>query len=134
MALVVGVNREFITREEGLERISKIIGFLEKADRYHGAWPHFLNGHTGRRMPVFGLYDNGADLVETSFLMEGLLAAREYFQGNTAVEQSTYHRITRLWEAVDWDWFRRTKDGDALLLALVARVLVAHQSQTDRLE
>ena len=114
MALVVGVDRGFITREQGLERMRKILGFLEKADRYHGTWPHFLNGHTGRRMPIFGLYDNGADLVETSFLMEGLLTAREYFKGRAPAERATYERITQLWDTVDWDWFRRTKDGDAL--------------------
>jgi exo beta-1,2-glucooligosaccharide sophorohydrolase (non-reducing end) len=110
MALVVGVDRGFITREQGRQRLLEICAFLQKADRYHGAWPHFLNGTTGRRMPVFDMYDNGADLVETSFLMEGLLAARQYFRG----ERELYEQITALWNAVEWDWFRRTPDGKAL--------------------
>ncbi len=114
MALVVGVDRGFISREQGLLRMLKITNFLAKADRFHGVWPHFMNGETGRRMPVFGIYENGADLVETAFLMEGLLSARQYFKGNTPPEQEVYNRITNLWKSVEWEWFRRTPDGDAL--------------------
>ena len=115
MALIVGVNRGFITRAQGLERLTKILDFLEKAPRYHGAWSHFLNGYTADSMLVFGMYDNGGDLVETSFLMQGLLAARQYFKGGSDTEQSVYHRITHLWETVEWDWYRRTPTNDALL-------------------
>jgi hypothetical protein len=115
MALVVGVDRGFITREQGLQRMLKIASFLEKADRYHGAWPHFMNGATGKRMPVFDMYDNGADLVETSFLMEGLLTARQYFKGGSVLEKELYTKITGLWNTVEWDWFRRTPNGVALI-------------------
>ena len=68
MALIVGVDRGFITREQGIERLTKILDFLEKTPRYHGAWAHFLNGNTAQTMLVFGMFDNGGDLVETSFL------------------------------------------------------------------
>jgi hypothetical protein len=105
-ALVVGVDRGFISREQGIERLTKIVNFLEHAQRYHGAWSHFMNGSTGKTMPVFGMFDNGGDLVETSFLMQGLLAARQYFRRNSAAERDLYHRITRLWETVEWDWYR----------------------------
>ena len=110
MALVVGVERGFITREEGRTRMETIVGFLEGADRFHGVWPHFLDGRTGRTMPVFGRYDNGGDLVETSFLVQGLLAARQYFKE----DQALYSRITALWEGVEWDWYRREPDSDFL--------------------
>jgi exo beta-1,2-glucooligosaccharide sophorohydrolase (non-reducing end) len=92
----------------------QIARFLEKADRFHGAWPHFMNGATGRRMPVFDQYDNGADLVETSFLMEGLLTARQYFNRSSPSEKLLCNKITNLWNTVEWDWFRRTPNGDAL--------------------
>jgi exo beta-1,2-glucooligosaccharide sophorohydrolase (non-reducing end) len=105
-ALVVGVDRGFITREQGIERLTKIIGFLEHAQRYHGVWSHYMNGSTGQTMPVFGMFDNGGDLVETSFLMQGLLAARQYFNGRSSAERDLYRRITRLWETVEWDWYR----------------------------
>ncbi len=115
MALIVGVDRGFITREQGIQRLTQILDFLEKAPRFHGAFPHFLNGYTAQSMLVFGMFDNGGDLVETSFLMEGLLAARQYFKGASAAEQNIYRRITRLWENVEWDWYRRSPQNDALL-------------------
>ena len=115
MALIVGVDRGFITREQGIERLTKILDFLEKVPRYHGAWAHFLNGDTAQSMLVFGMFDNGGDLVETSFLMEGLLAARQYFKDDGEAGQSIYQRITKLWETVEWDWYRRSPMNDALL-------------------
>jgi len=87
MALIVGVDRGFITREQGAERLAKIVGFLEKAPRYHGAWSHFMDGHTGQSLPVFALFDNAGDLVETALLMEGLLAARQYFHAPNDAER-----------------------------------------------
>jgi exo beta-1,2-glucooligosaccharide sophorohydrolase (non-reducing end) len=113
-ALVVGVDRGFITRSQGIERMKKIVTFLEHAQRYHGAWSHFMNGSTGKTMPVFGMFDNGGDLVETSFLMEGLLAARQYFRGDSESERDLYHRISQLWETVEWDWYRGPQPGDFL--------------------
>ena len=96
MAVITGVDRSFITREQGLQRLTKIVNFLERAPRYHGAWSHFMNGTTAESMPVFGMFDDGGDLVETAFLIEGLLAARQYFHGSTQAEQSLYARITHL--------------------------------------
>ncbi len=110
MSLLVGVERGFITRQQGVERLNKIITFLEKAPRYHGAWAHFLNGYTAQSIPLFGMYDDGGDLVETSFLLEGLLAARQYFHDQPGLVK----RITALWQGVEWDWYRISSDGDAL--------------------
>jgi hypothetical protein len=114
MALLVGVDRGFITRQQGVERLTKIVGFLEHVPRYHGAWSHFMNGGTGETMPVFGMYENGGDVVETSFLIEGLLAARQYFHASVKSEQSLDRRITHLWETVEWDWYRETPTSDFL--------------------
>ena len=114
MALIVGVDRGFITRQQGLERLTKIVSFLEKAPRYHGAWSHFMDGHTGESLPVFSMFDNAGDLVETAFLMEGLLAARQYLNRSSATEGELYQRISRLWETVEWDWYRRSSHSDAL--------------------
>jgi exo beta-1,2-glucooligosaccharide sophorohydrolase (non-reducing end) len=115
MALIVGVDRGFITREQGIERMQKILDFIEKAPRYHGAWSHFINGYSAQTMLVFGMFDNGGDLVETSFLMEGLLAARQYFKGSSEAEQDIYTRITKLWESVEWDWYRQSSQQNALV-------------------
>jgi exo beta-1,2-glucooligosaccharide sophorohydrolase (non-reducing end) len=114
MALIVGVDRGFITREQGLERLTKIVTFLEKAPRYHGAWSHFMDGSSGKTLPVFDMFDNGGDLVETAFLMEGLLSARQYFNGPTDREKNLFRRISHLWKTVEWDWYRRSPQSDAL--------------------
>jgi exo beta-1,2-glucooligosaccharide sophorohydrolase (non-reducing end) len=106
MALVVAVHRHFISREQGLGRLEKILSFLERAPRYHGAWSHYMNDETGMTMPLFGMYDNGGDLVETAFLMQGLLTARGYFNRDDPRERSLRQRITALWRGVEWDWYR----------------------------
>ena len=102
MAIVAGAERGFITHQQATDRLLRITSFLATADRYRGAWPHFLSGSTGKCLPVFGIHDNGADLVETSFLMEGLLAARQYFKADGPSGHELYQRITSLWEGVDW--------------------------------
>ncbi|HEY5552864.1 MAG TPA: glucoamylase family protein, partial [Opitutaceae bacterium] len=114
MALLVATERQFITREQGVERMLKIVRFLAKADRFHGAWPHFLDGHTGEAIPYFGIYDNGGDLVETAFAIQGLLAARQYFNRDTDAEREIRETATRLWHEVEWDWYRKTPDSDVL--------------------
>ncbi|HEY3781044.1 MAG TPA: glucoamylase family protein [Fimbriimonadaceae bacterium] len=114
MALLTGVERGFLTRAQGLERLSKITGFLSKANRYHGAWSHYIDGRTGKTMAVFGKYDDGGDLVETAFMMEGLLAARGYFNGPDAAESALRGRITELWKGVEWDWYRGGPDPNFL--------------------
>jgi hypothetical protein len=113
-ALVVGVSRHFITRDQGLERLGKIVRFLEHAPRYHGAWSHYMDGATGQTMALFGMLDNGGDLVETSFMMEGLLMARQYFSGPAAPERDIYRRITQLWETVEWNWYRQNAQSEFL--------------------
>lgn len=114
MATIVAADRGFVPREATVDRLLKIVGFLETADRYKGAWPHFISGTTGHAIPVFQLYDDGADLVETSFMLQGLLAARGYYTRDTPQERDLRARITKLWEGVDWEWFRATPKRDAL--------------------
>jgi len=107
MAIVTAINRNFITRAEGLARMQKITGFLKNnAQKFHGAFPHWLNGATGVVVP-FSAKDNGADLVETSFLMQGLLTARQYFNSADAAETTLRNDINQLWKGVEWDWFRQ---------------------------
>ena len=110
MAMIVGVERQFIDREAALNRLLKITRFLkDEATRYHGAFAHWINGSTGRTQP-FSEKDNGADLVETSFLFQGLLTARQYFTGESSEETALRELITELWEAVEWSWFRRNNE------------------------
>ena len=112
MALVVGAERGWVSRAEAVDRMIKIVSFLQFADRFHGVFPHWMNGNTGNVIP-FSQYDNGADLVETAFLMQGLLAARIYFNQDNPYENALRSVITGLWEDVEWDWFR--KNGGPVL-------------------
>jgi len=106
MALVTGVSRQFITRAQGLARMQLIVGFLKNnAQTFHGAFPHWMNGATGAVVP-FGTQDDGADLVETSYLMEGLLTARQYFNASSAPESQLRADINTLWNNVQWSWFQ----------------------------
>ena len=106
MALIVGMDRGFITRDQGLTRLTKILTFLETCDRYHGAWPHWINGTTGKTI-TFSTNDNGADLVETSYMVEGLMTMRQYLDAAVPAEQALSERIDALTDAVEYDWFTR---------------------------
>ncbi|MBD3630277.1 glucoamylase family protein [Cyclobacterium sp.] len=106
MALVVGMERGFISREQGLSRLSRILDFLQGADRFHGVWPHWMNGNTGKTIP-FSTLDNGGDLVETALLMQGLLTISSYLDGSRSEEKLLQDQITQLWEEVEWDWYTR---------------------------
>jgi hypothetical protein len=111
MAIVTGIDRNFITRSQGLVRMQTIVGFLKNnAQKFKGAFPHWMNGTTGTVIP-FSANDNGADLVETSFLMMGLLTARQYFNGVDAAETNLRSDITALYNAVEWNWFRKSNES-----------------------
>jgi len=112
MAILVGVERGWITREQAFKRYTKIVNFLENADRFHGAWPHWIDGETGKVYP-FGKKDNGGDLVETAFLVQGLLTVSEYFKDGNKVEQELVNKIDQLWKEVEWNWY--TKGGEDIL-------------------
>jgi hypothetical protein len=111
MAILVGVERNFITREQALERYERAVDFLAAADRFHGAWPHWLlpNG----KVAPFSAKDDGGDLVETAFLIQGLLTVSEYFKNGNEREKKLTHKIQKLWEEVEWNWY--TRNGEDVL-------------------
>jgi hypothetical protein len=109
MALIVGIERGFISRDEGMTHLDKILDFLETCDRYHGAWSHWLNGSTGKTVP-FSPKDDGGDLVETSFMIQGLLTIRQYLDQNNPDEKLMTGRINALCDSVEWDWFTRDEN------------------------
>ncbi|ANH83409.1 beta-glucosidase [Niabella ginsenosidivorans] len=109
MAIIVAVERGWITRGQAIKRLLKILTFLKTAEKHHGAFSHWLDGNTGRTIP-FGKKDNGADLVETAFLFQGLLTVRQYFKRETPGEQKIRTMITTLWENVEWSWFTRERE------------------------
>lgn len=112
MAVIAATERKWIARDTAAKLLLKMVRFLSKADAYHGVFPHWLNGATGKTIP-FSRKDDGADLVETSFLFEGLLCARQYFNGEDKTEAELRNRINWLWNDIEWNWF--TRDGQEVL-------------------
>lgn len=113
MAMLVGIEREFVSREAGVRHLQKMLNSLESADRYQGVWPHWLIGPTGKTKP-FSPKDDGADLVETSFLAQGLICVRQYFQDGTSQEQQLARQADRLWKQINWTWFQGPDSEDVL--------------------
>lgn len=113
MAIIAGVNRGWIGRDTAARFLLKMIKWLSKADSYHGVFSHWYNGETGKTIP-FSRKDDGADLVETSFLLQGLLCVRQYFDDkNNFVENELRNRINWLWNDVEWNW--HTRNGQNVL-------------------
>ena len=109
MAILTAIHRGFISREDGLKRLARIVSFLEKADRFHGAWSHWIDGKTGKVKP-FGTKDDGGDLVESCYMLQGLLCVRQFFKIGNSDEKELAARIDKLWKGVEFDWYRNGKD------------------------
>ncbi len=112
MTIVVGAQRGFVTRAQAADRILLMLSFLQdNVTTYHGVWPHWFWGDTGRTVP-FSTKDDGGDIVETAFLVQGILTARQYFDRAGSVETEIRQRATQMWESVEWDWhLRRSQPG-----------------------
>ncbi|MBJ7881123.1 glucoamylase family protein [Gelidibacter salicanalis] len=111
MAILVGIERGYVSRADAVARLQTLLTFLETADRFHGAWPHWLNGTNGSVVP-FSAKDNGGDLVETAFLTQGLICVKEYFKNGTPAEVQLANKADLLWKAVEWNWY--TQDQHVL--------------------
>jgi hypothetical protein len=109
MNILVGIERQFITREQAITRLETALTFLETADRFYGAWPHWLNGTTGKTIP-FSPNDDGGDLVETAFMCQSLICLREYFKNGTEREQALAAKADALWKGVDWNWYTKGEE------------------------
>lgn len=112
MSVIVAAERKWITRDTAAKFLLKMVNFLLKADSYHGVFPHWMNGATGKTIP-FSRKDDGADLVETSYLFQGLLCARQYFNGESMAERELRNRISWMWPDIEWNWF--TNGGQDVL-------------------
>jgi hypothetical protein len=110
MAILVGIKRGFITRSEAVDRFTKIVEFLKKAERFHGAWSHWIYDESGKVKP-FSPKDDGADIVETAYLMQGLLCVRQYFVNGSEKEKLLSSEIDTLWREVEWNWFTKGREN-----------------------
>lgn len=102
--ILMGIENQYITRTEGVSHMETALNFLENADRFHGAWPHWMDGNNGQVIP-FSALDNGGDIVETAFLCQALICIREYFKNGNTREQELAQKADELWKGVEWDWY-----------------------------
>ena len=109
MSTIVAVERGFISRQQAYDRLLKLTNWLESADRFHGAWPHWFTGETGKVKP-FSKFDDGADLVETAFLAQGLITARQYFRNGNKAEKDLAKQMDTLWKGIEWNFFTQGQD------------------------
>jgi len=110
MALIAGAERNYFSKDEAVKVLGKIVDFLDKSERFHGAWAHWYDARTGKPFS-FSKYDDGGDLVETAFLTQGLLTARTYLQNGTEAEKQLAAKITTLWEGIEWSWYTQGTDS-----------------------
>jgi hypothetical protein len=110
--IIVGIERGFVTRKEGVERLEKIVNFLTKAQRHHGMWPHWIRAVTGETVPFANptSKDDGGDIVESAFMMQSLLCVRQYLKDGSRQEKAIAKQIDQLWQEMDWNWYRNNND------------------------
>lgn len=108
MGILSGIDRGYVSKADGLNRLKKILDFLSTSDRFHGAWPHWLNGETGKVRP-FGQKDDGGDLVETSFVAQALICIKEYYKNGNQAEKAVSIQADKLWKGIDFNWYRNNR-------------------------
>lgn len=104
LSIIVAVSRGWIGRQAAIGRLLQMVTFLKTVPRFHGAFPHYINGATGAAVP-FSRHDDGGDLVETALLLQGLICARQYFDGEDFDERLLRMRAQELIDQVEWDWY-----------------------------
>lgn len=111
MAIVAAAERQYIPREQAVAQLDNITRFLDRVERFHGAWAHWYASETEQVYP-FSPYDDGGDLVETAFLTEGLLVVRQWLQNSEVeVEREVAQRADKLWKEIEWDWYTQGTDS-----------------------
>lgn len=108
MALIVGAERGFITREQAINQTKKIVQFLGKAERFKGVWSHWYNPDGTAH--AFGDQVKTGDVIETSFLMAGLLTAYEYYVQNNQAEKEIRDSVASFQKTVNWKFYTNSQD------------------------
>jgi hypothetical protein len=105
---IIGVHNGYITREQGAERVHKVLDWLWNAPQgpdeegmtgYKGFFYHFLNYGSGTRYKTVEL-----STIDTGLLMAGVLTAQSYFDGDNETEREIRSLADSLYLRVEWDW------------------------------
>jgi hypothetical protein len=93
-AYPIGVEKGYITFEEGYERANGTMDTLLAMDREEGFYFHFVDMDTGERV-----WQSEVSSIDTAILVMGVLTAAEYFGDD--VES----KAQQLYDTVNWPWF-----------------------------
>lgn len=107
-AYLVGIENNYITREEGAERVLHALNWLWQSKRgpedsgvtgYKGFYYHFLTYGDGIRYK-----DVELSTIDTGLLMAGILTCQSYFDRDIKAERQIRSLADSLYLRVDWDW------------------------------
>jgi hypothetical protein len=93
-ACLIGVEKGYISSQEGHERVNKTLDTLLKMERVEGFFYHFVDMKTGKRA-----WNSEVSNIDTSILLMGVLSAGEYFGGEIKT------KAKQLYDGVNWPWF-----------------------------
>jgi hypothetical protein len=106
-AYIIGIEKKFLSREDAIQRILKILRFFynsqqgteKDATGYKGFYYHFLDMHTGKRA-----WDCELSTIDTTFFIAGVLSVATYFSTNDKDEIEIRKLADELYHRVDWQW------------------------------
>jgi hypothetical protein len=106
-AYAVGVERGWMERADAVERTLAALRFFMESDQsgeagatgYRGFYFHFLDMSSGRRV-----WQSEVSLIDTAFLMAGVLTAAAYFTAATPPESDLRRLADALYSRIDWRW------------------------------
>jgi len=93
-AYLIGINKGYITEQEGYERVNQTLDTLLAMDREEGFYYHFVDIESGKRA-----WESEVSSIDTSILMMGVLSVGEYFGGE--IGEKAY----QIYDTVNWPWF-----------------------------
>lgn len=93
-AIPIGVEKGFISKEEGQKRASQTLDTLLNLENIEGFFYHFINFTSGKRE-----WNSELSNIDTAILISGALHVGEYFGGEVLA------KATKLYESVNWNWF-----------------------------
>jgi len=93
-AYPIGVEKGYITLQEGYDRANGTMDTLLKMDRVEGFYFHFVDMKTGKRA-----WESEISSIDSSILLMGVLTAGEYFGGDVQT------KAKQIYDTVNWPWF-----------------------------
>ncbi|TLY62273.1 MAG: Tat pathway signal protein [Gammaproteobacteria bacterium] len=108
-AYPIGVERGYISRAAGRERVLATLRFFAHETNQHGFFHHFIDMRTGARAN-----DSEVSTVDTALLLAGVLFCQSYFDSEEPQELEIRKLADEIYRRVDWTWAQPRPPGIAL--------------------